>query len=369
MTTPPPMIMIMGNTAADAELVAGTLRPEFPALAISLEAAAAVDDFERCLPDVLVLAWRQLEPAQERCKALYEASDIARRHPHRSLVLCHTDETSASYELCKRGAFDDYIKFWPHTFDAHQLPMSVLTALHQLRAAKALGKAASELVEFADRTAAIELLLAPAGADPAGAVQTLHRRMRAIVQPALAAPADAGSASPAFDSLQSCVERIEKLAESSSALRKRTETQLSLIRSASERSHGQALGGSPKPAIVLVVEDDEFQQKMLLRLLQQEQVEVDAALTAAEADAAVRRRTPSLILLDYELPDGDGISWLLGIRSNPAWARIPVVMLTGNSDKQIVVTSMQAGASDFIVKPVDPIKLREKVRRYLNAAA
>jgi CheY-like chemotaxis protein len=361
MTAKPPQIMLLCSGAADAELVSVALRSEFPALLACLDPSAAVEDFERCLPDVLLLACRRLEDSQQRTTALYAQSEIARAHPHRTLVLCHADQTDQTYELCKRGDFDDYIKFWPHTFDVWQLPMSVLHALRQLRAAKVLTMAAGELMNHADRSAAAELLLAPGGSDAAGAVQVIQRKMWALLQPGDSAAA----ASWPVPSLKRAVDQVETLTAHSVEMRKQTETHLVFMRTMRESK----LARAPPPVTVLIVEDDEFQQKMLTRLLQQEQMLVESALSVQAATAAIGRHVPALILLDYELPDGDGISWLLEIRNNPLWAGVPVIMLTGNSDKQIVVTSMQAGVKDFIVKPVDPIKLRDKVRRFARAAA
>lgn len=362
MTTTPPKILLLCSSAADAELVATALRSEFPALVTSLDAAASVEDFERCLPDVLLLACRGLEDNQARTKALYTQSEIARAHPHRTLLLCHADQTDQTYELCKRGDFDDYIKFWPHTFDVWQLPMSVMHALRQLRAAKVLASAAGELVNYADRSAAAESLLVPGGSDPAGAVQVIQRKMRALLQPG----ENNAAADRPVQSLEHAVHQVEALAAHSAELRKHTETHATLMRTMRE---SKPAAPPTAAGTVLIVEDDEFQQKMLTRLLHHEQMVVDSALSVQAATAAIGRQTPSLILLDYELPDGDGISWLLEIRKNPLWAGVPVIMLTGNSDKQIVVTSMQAGARDFIVKPVDPIKLRDKIRHFARAAA
>jgi DNA-binding response OmpR family regulator len=89
-------------------------------------------------------------------------------------------------------------------------------------------------------------------------------------------------------------------------------------------------------------------------------------MNGTEAMAAMRHRLPDLILMDVQLPDVDGIELTRRIRANARFAEIPVVMVTGQSDKNVVVQSIKVGASGFLVKPFNKENLLNKIRNTLD---
>jgi DNA-binding response OmpR family regulator len=70
--------------------------------------------------------------------------------------------------------------------------------------------------------------------------------------------------------------------------------------------------------------------------------------------------------MDVQLPDVDGIELTRRIRANARFAEIPVVMVTGQSDKNVVVQSIKVGASGFLVKPFNKENLLNKIRNTLD---
>jgi CheY-like chemotaxis protein len=117
--------------------------------------------------------------------------------------------------------------------------------------------------------------------------------------------------------------------------------------------------------VVLVVEDNEFQQSLLKGLLAEADLELAFAASGIEALATLHRQRPDLILMDVNLPDIDGIETTRRLKSVKQFADIPVVMITGHSEKNVVVESRKAGASDFVVKPFTKGTLLAKVRDFL----
>ncbi len=106
---------------------------------------------------------------------------------------------------------------------------------------------------------------------------------------------------------------------------------------------------------VLVVDDERLVRWSLTQRLRADGMDVIEAGTAAEA---LQAREPDAAILDYKLPDGDGIGVLKRLREiDPD---IPVVMLTAHKDVDIVVEAVKAGASDYVTKPfeVDDVALR-----------
>lgn len=78
----------------------------------------------------------------------------------------------------------------------------------------------------------------------------------------------------------------------------------------------------------------------------------------------MRTTRPDLVLMDVLMPGMDGIETTRRLKAIPQLAAIAVIMITGKSQGTAVVTSMQAGASDFLVKPFDRDKLIAKVAHW-----
>jgi len=74
-----------------------------------------------------------------------------------------------------------------------------------------------------------------------------------------------------------------------------------------------------------------------------------------------------LVLMDVVLPGADGVELTQGMKRDPELAAIPVVMVTGEARREILMRSMEAGAVDFIVKPFTPDALVAKLGRFLPA--
>jgi len=75
--------------------------------------------------------------------------------------------------------------------------------------------------------------------------------------------------------------------------------------------------------------------------------------------------TPDLILLDIEMPETDGFQALLSLKSNPLYADIPVIFLTGYSDDSVEARGFEMGAVDFITKPFSTLVLLNRIKTHL----
>jgi DNA-binding response OmpR family regulator len=77
---------------------------------------------------------------------------------------------------------------------------------------------------------------------------------------------------------------------------------------------------------------------------------------------------PNLILMDVGLPDVDGIEATRRIRDIANFSDIQIIMVTGHSERNVVVESLRAGAADFLVKPLDRVKLLDKLHTFIPVA-
>jgi CheY-like chemotaxis protein len=120
---------------------------------------------------------------------------------------------------------------------------------------------------------------------------------------------------------------------------------------------------------VLIVDDDEFQRMLLARMLQADPYQLVFAASGAEALQAIHQARPDLILMDVQMPGMDGIETTRRLKAMPRFADVAVIMLTGKSEGQVVVDSLNAGAADFVVKPIDRDKLVAKLARWSQPTA
>ncbi|HWC88582.1 MAG TPA: response regulator [Pirellulales bacterium] len=130
-----------------------------------------------------------------------------------------------------------------------------------------------------------------------------------------------------------------------------------------------ALSGGESPptgARLLVVEDDPRSGRLFQANLLAAGYRVTLAPTAAAAQAEAAAHAPDLILCDICLPDQDGISLTRFFRQQPNLASVPIVLVTSLDDRKVLARGLEAGADDFLTKPVNTIELRSRVRSLLR---
>jgi phosphate regulon transcriptional regulator PhoB len=119
---------------------------------------------------------------------------------------------------------------------------------------------------------------------------------------------------------------------------------------------------------VLVVEDEPDIRSLIVHHLTQDGFRCRTAGDGAEALAQLRAGPPDLIVLDLMLPGMNGLEVTRRLRAEPAWARLPIIMLTAKADEVDRIVGLEMGADDYIVKPFSPKELLARVRAVLRRA-
>jgi two-component system, cell cycle response regulator DivK len=112
---------------------------------------------------------------------------------------------------------------------------------------------------------------------------------------------------------------------------------------------------------VLLVEDNELNRDMLSRRLVRRGFEVLIAIDGAEGIRMTRDEHPDIVLLDMSLPVIDGLEAARQLKRDPATQNIPLLALTAHALKEDRERAFAAGCDDFDTKPVDLVRLLEKM--------
>ena len=126
----------------------------------------------------------------------------------------------------------------------------------------------------------------------------------------------------------------------------------------------------PTGSVILVVDDNEQNVELLQAYLESMQVEVLTAFDGAEALSLIAdeaRPTPDLVLLDVMMPRMSGFEVCRKLKSDPATADIPVMMVTALNELGDIERGVEAGTDEFLSKPVNKLELLTRVRSLLKA--
>jgi diguanylate cyclase (GGDEF)-like protein/PAS domain S-box-containing protein len=125
---------------------------------------------------------------------------------------------------------------------------------------------------------------------------------------------------------------------------------------------------SHKRGIVLVADDDPVMRLLMLEMLGQVGLDAIEAEDGEQAVERARTARPDLILMDVEMPKMDGFAACRAIRDDADGAMVPIIMVTGGDDIEAVTNAYEAGATDFVSKPINWPILGHRVLYVLRAS-
>jgi PleD family two-component response regulator len=332
-------ILIATDDGFQAEQMSESLRSDFPAIRISLNSALVAHDFDDFKPDILVLAFTLMEKAERYHQMLLRLSELARARDYRTILLCDKTDVKKAFEACKAGSYDDYVLYWPQVHDGRRLAMSIWIAARNLpddppEAEPAAVAAAGIAIATQPR--------APAPPAPRPATIEMHDEPRPIHIVSSRRPAGAEIA--------------------------RGTVAGGRVGSSAVGAHAGAAAQRERRLVVMAVDDDEFTRLLIKKLLHPDSFDLKLVTGGSEAFDLLRRIRPDVILMDVRLPGADGVDLVGRLKAMPEFATIPVVMMAGDSRRETVLSSIKAGASNFVVKPFTREELTAKLREVASGA-
>lgn len=121
-------------------------------------------------------------------------------------------------------------------------------------------------------------------------------------------------------------------------------------------------------SLVMVIEDEEALSMLLSYNLEKEGYEVATVSNGLNAVSEVERLLPSVIILDWMLPEISGVEICKLIRSKPDIKSIPIIMLTAKSQEEDKIKGLSAGADDYVTKPFSVPELMARVKTNMRRA-
>jgi CheY-like chemotaxis protein len=286
----------------------------------------AVAEFEEQAPDIIVMAFKTLEQAERYYLALHRFGQTIYRRPHRTILLCRKEDAVAAFELCKKRYFDDYVLYWPNPQDGLRIPMSVWIAAREIQALQQEGPTGPELRANARH-------LVTGGANGAIEIKDSAALARELAQ---------------FKKHQIDCARTAR-DQGLGPLKSWAKDLKDKVAPALARTGALATQVQQHQPTLLVIDDDEAMRFALEPVL--------SSLAHVQPDA---------VLMDIRLSDTDGINLTRQLRSIPQLAQVPVVLMSGDSRRDTLLSGIEAGATDFMAKPFTREVLRTKLDKVLR---
>jgi two-component system chemotaxis response regulator CheY len=120
---------------------------------------------------------------------------------------------------------------------------------------------------------------------------------------------------------------------------------------------------------VLVVDDSAIMRKVIEQILEMLGHEAVPAANGVEAFERLKEHDDvKLILLDWNMPEMNGIEFLRAVKNQPGLAKIPVIMLTTESERRKMIEAIEAGAKHYLTKPFQPETLATKILQCVESS-
>lgn len=315
-------VLVVGDEQGNSQLVFDLLKGVCDDLHCSCDPSMHAADLADILPGVLVLTFTSLDASVAFLEKARQEDETLALRPHVTVALCDKHDVQKAFALCRDGVLDDYVLFWPVSHDGPRLPMAVTMALrsYELKAATAMRHPPARRTRRAEKTNPAAPSLRPER-------EAVVNAMRSFLESRLQAGMD-----PEADTATAAAAPVRE----------------------------------EQPGVVLFVEDARDQHAILKSILAGTELTPVFSTTTTGAMQILKTMLPGIILVDVNLPDGSGVDLIRSIRADAVFSQIPIITVTGNSTRDVVLAAISAGTADFVAKPYSKNTLLAKLRRVMK---
>ncbi len=378
-------ILIVSDNESELEEIRLHLSNGYTQVHAILNEDAAIRFFEAKKPALLLLAFNSLHRAETFYLTLFHACENIYDIPHQVIVFVTRSELERAYELCLREIFHSFVIVRP-LLSQHFLRLAVTHALEKREARLTIqrghklmhrlaGHVEGMREEFDQLVRENKVFREKQHGAQKGLVTSINARL-GIFRDSLMGPDmkeivtvhDFEALHREFERVREggIVDQLEhhhaKMEKALDSWTGNLEKHLMLLEKASVEVKQVK---DSRVVKILVIDDDDIQRHMLCTVLEGRGYCVLQAANGNEGMGMLLSTEPDLVLLDYEMPDLDGVSLLRKVRTSPQLKDLPIIMLTGHHEKEVVKLCLASGANDYLVKPVHVERLHEHLNIFL----
>ena len=377
-----PVILVASDNKSTSEIVQTQLS-EFDRLIIPDDLEGILHAYRKHNPDVIILGYDQLDKCEQIYDRLYpkDKDQNPAQKPHRVIALCNKREVRQAYDLCNTDRFTDYIVFWPLTYDPYRLAMSVHQSMTDLRHNFNAQENDRVLVRQQQNIGKLQRVFEQQSEEGQGYSQQVDTQLSSLIHllsetlnhydhlvNRVLDQAAAGTAGlPSQQAFSSVRGGIEHSVSSFRDIRQLSRTFIDSLNRMEQEAGTILVNRRIHNGHVLVVDDDDFQRQVLSSILTSEHYSVSFATSGEAALDVIQHKRPDLILMDILMPGMDGIEATRQIKTDPVMSAVPIIIISGQNQRETVLECIAKGASDYIVKPYNKATLISKIQDAVKA--
>ncbi len=372
-----PVILVASDNKSTSEIIQTQLS-EFDNLIIPDELDALQQAYRQHNPQIIILGFDNLDKCEQIYDRLYprDQEQNPAQKPHRVIALCNKREVKRAYDLCNSDRFTDYIVFWPLTYDPYRLAMSVHQSMTDLRHNHNAQENDRVLVRQQQNLGKLQQVFVDQDAQGRGYGRQVDTQLAGLihlltetlnhydhlVHRVLDQQAAGAAQLPSAQAFSSVRGGIEHSVASFREIRTLSHRFLESLDRMKEETGTLLINRRIHNGHVLVVDDDDFQRQVLSSILTSEHYSLSFATSGEAALEAVRHKRPDLILMDILMPGMDGIEATRQIKGDAVLAGVPIIIISGQNQRETVLECIATGATDYIVKPYNKVTLIKKIQ-------
>ena len=367
-------VLLVTDSKVDADDIVYLLKPTNIQVIVATDSASVVQAFEKHRPEILLCAKKSIRDNEHLYLDLYRNCKQTHTIAHQSILLCSINETNRAHALCRRGIFSDYVVDKPR-HDVFRLRLSIEQILSRFESteqqrdlAREFSSAGDNAKYLNDSVENVRVKGQSISADSATKLQALSdnvmqemarilSRLNTYQIPGLLEKLDP----------KKIQQMILLAGQEVNAIISQFNKALDATCSGHKEALGKLLGAIKQiPATIVVIDDNKAFTETIGDILSEYGYRVLLCNEARHGIGLVAQQHPDLILMDIYMPGMDGLAATSLLKTDSRLKNIPIIMLSGKSNREVVMQVKKIGANGFITKPINTQLVLDKVAQILQ---